>query len=803
MESKIKDLLLKTAPIADERAVITGKNYRFIVLTSQMIRMEYCEEGIFTDSATRTVINRNFPVPEYRVVDTESQLEIITDCIHMVYNKKKFSKNGLSVQLRGNISAYRSIWHYGEQFENLKGTARTLDEADGAIPLEDGLLSRNGFSLIDDSKSIVITEDGWVAPREKEIIDLYFLGYGREYLKCLKDFYHLCGETPMLPRYAYGNWWSRFHRYDEKEYKSLVNRFDAEKIPFSVAVIDMDWHLTDDDMDPKYGSGWTGYTWNRKLFPQPEAFMDWLHKKDMHVTLNVHPADGVRAHEEMYFEMAKELGVDSEKEDKIQFDISDPRFLEAYFKYLHHPNEEMGVDFWWVDWQQGENTKIEGLEPLWMLNHYHYLDNGRKGKRSITFSRYAGFGSHRYPAGFSGDALTTWETLDFQPYFTATASNAGYGFWSHDIGGHMHGMKSDEMLVRWIQFGVFSPIMRIHSSDNPFFVKEPWKFNPFIGGIMKCFFRLRHQLVPYLYTMGYRFTKLGEPLIQPMYYRNPEEEEAYFVPNEYYFGTELIACPITKPMDKNVNMGVFKGWLPEGIYYDFFSGRRYLGNRRMDFYRDIADIPVFAKAGAIVPLVKEEEVQNSTQNPNDLEVRIFAGADGRFELFEDNSLNVQEADIRAVITEFRWEWGKDSRLVVVRNSDNSDPFDTIPDFRNYSFRFVGLTDTEHIKAAVNGEPVFVEKAYVDSDHVLGIEVNQIDTRKELSIEIGSVSMIEENNINEQVFNMLDQAQIDYDLKNIIFTIVSKHQVKDRILSELQTLHLEKHLMGALVEIITA
>lgn len=262
-------------------------------------------------------------------------------------------------------------------------------------------------------------------------LDVYFFGYGHDYLHCLKDFYHLCGRTPLLPRYALGNWWSRYYRYSEEEYKALMERFELERIPFSVAVIDMDWHLV--DIDPQYGSGWTGYTCNRELFPEPQRFLAWLHEKGLRVTLNVHPADGVRAFEDPYLTIAAEMGMDPEKGDAVEFDITDPNFLRAYFKFLHHPLEDEGVDFWWIDWQQGGVTKVPGLDPLWMLNHYHYLDSGKRGNRQITFSRYAGLGSHRYPVGFSGDTIVTWESLDFQPYFTANAANVGYGWWSHDI----------------------------------------------------------------------------------------------------------------------------------------------------------------------------------------------------------------------------------------------------------------------------------------------------------------------------------------------------------------------------------
>ena len=127
------------------------------------------------------------------------------------------------------------------------------------------------------------------------------------------------------------------------------------------------------------------------------------------------------------------MGIDPASEIAVQFDPADPHFMEVYLKDLHHPLEEEGVDFWWIDWQQGTVTKVPGLDPLWMLNHYHYLDSSWKGNRSLTFSRYAGVGSHRYPVGFSGDTVISWESLAFQPYFTNTASNVGYGWWSHDI----------------------------------------------------------------------------------------------------------------------------------------------------------------------------------------------------------------------------------------------------------------------------------------------------------------------------------------------------------------------------------
>ena len=624
---------IKTEGHAEDAAIIQGEKYRFTVLTEEMIRLEYCEDGKFEDRATQCVIDRKFKVPEYQVIDNEESLEIITDKIHLVYNKQKFTDYGLSVQVRGNISVYHSIWHFGEEATDLRGTARTLDEADGAIELEHGIISRFGYGILDDSRSLVITEDGWVEPRKEDCIDIYFLGYGHEYEHCLKDYYHLTGKTPLLPRYALGNWWSRFYRYNDQEYKALMTRFEKEEIPFSVSVIDMDWHLV--DIDPKYGSGWTGYTWNKELFPDPKEFMTWLHDHGLKVTLNVHPAGGVQAHEEKYKEMAEAMGRDWEKEEPVNFDVTDQKFLKAYFEYLHHPNEEEGVDFWWLDWQQGGLSKIPGLDPLWMLNHYHYLDSGRRGKRRLTFSRYAGMGSHRYPVGFSGDTIISWESLAFQPYFTANASNVGYGWWSHDIGGHMKGYRDEELSTRWIQFGVFSPIMRLHSSNSAFTGKEPWNYNAVSENIMKRYLKLRHEMIPYLYTMNYHASHDGQPLIRPMYYLEPEQPEAYEVPNEYYFGTELVVCPITEPTDKAAGTACVKAWIPEGKWYDIFSGLKYDGGRMLELYRSLEDIPVLAKEGAIIPLTDLTEYTNSVENPKELAVKIVPGKKNAFILMED------------------------------------------------------------------------------------------------------------------------------------------------------------------------
>lgn len=768
--------------------------------------MEYDENGIFEDRATQSIIARDFDIQYFHCIDTEDELQIITKGLHLTYNKKKFSHEGLFIRLINNPVLHYAKWNYTDKCNNLKGTARTLDGADGAIELYDGVLSRDGFSIFDDSSSLIIKEDGFVEPRRAGIVDLYFFGYGRDYYKCLKDFYKLTGETPLLPKFALGNWWSRFYKYTEVSYKELIHKFELEEIPFTVSVIDMDWHLV--NIDPKYGSGWTGYTWNKEFFPEPASFMKWLHEKGLKITLNVHPADGVRGHEEMYLLMAKELGVNYENEEPIVFDVTNIAFLKAYFKYLHHKNEEDGVDFWWIDWQQGNSSKIEGLDPLWMLNHFHYLDNLKSGKRGLIFSRYAGVGSHRYPIGFSGDTIITWKSLDFQPYFTANASNIGYSWWSHDIGGHMNGIKDDELATRWLQFGVFSPIMRLHSSGSLFTGKEPWHYSKDYHVIMNDFLRLRHRLIPYLYTMNYRTSFEGKPLISPMYYLYSEKQEAYEVRNQYYFGSELIVAPITRPMDIKLQLGFVKVWIPEGIYIDFFHGTVYRGNRFMNMYRELSRIPVLAKGGAIVPMNVAHMKGNSLANPCELTIKIFAGNDGTFTLYEDDGESLNYLKGGFVTTKMNLNWRKDYCFIIEAAIGN---LELIPEKRSYTLELIGFDPMDDIQVYMgSGEeskilPYVINDSNIDNviSNMICITIGDVEVDKELRVQFNQKPTLSSNKKDFAIFTLLDNARIEYDLKDRIYNMVKSNRDSYLIISELNAMDLNRHLYNVLCEILLA
>lgn len=786
--------IIKANPKALEKNLIQGDCYRITVLTDCLLRLEYSAGGHFVDEPTQIVWNRDFQGPSYQLMEEEDRLELITEKLHLIYNKKEFTSHGLSIQVKG-----REIWHYGQEPENLGGTARTLDKVDGACDLENGLLSRSGYAVLDDSRSLLLGEDGWAMPRREPELDLYFFGYGHDYRGALKDFYSLCGKTPMLPRYALGNWWSRYYAYTQESYKALMERFRKEELPFTVGVLDMDWHLV--DIDPKYGNGWTGYTWNRELFPDPEGLLCWLHEKGIHVTMNVHPADGIRAHEERYPQMAEAMGVDAKKELPVNFDVGSCKFMENYFEIMHHPLEEEGVDFWWIDWQQGTHSSVPGLDPLWMLNHYHFLDSGRDGKRPMTFSRYAGPGSHRYPVGFSGDTIVTWESLDFQPYFTSTASNMGYGWWSHDIGGHMHGYRNDELETRWMQYGVFSPIMRLHSTNNEFNGKEPWRFPEEKRQVMNEFLRLRHRLIPYLYTMNYRSWKEGAPLVAPLYYDYPEQEEAYQVKNGYFFGTELLVFPATTPRIAGINQSETTGWLPKGIYTDMFTGMIYesTADRTMSFFRGLDSIPVLAKAGAIVPVTDEISSVQAGRNPESLRIRIYPGADNTFLLYEDDNETCGYEHGECAVTSMKLCWEGVQSFCVGQVEGNAA---LIPEHRDYVLEFWGVKDAQ-VKLLENGEPRAFEKTYDSFRNVLTVTVLGHPSKEKLELFFETPLELGDNHVKERLHRFLDQAEISFDLKVELTNLAEKETSPLKLAGELYARGLDQSLLGVLLELLCA
>ena len=692
-------------PVADPQAVVVSGNMRFTVLTPEMIRIEHSDRGIFEDHASFVAINRRLPVPKYKVKEKGGILTLTTDKLTLRYKVgtspgTKESPNPENLTISFDLNGEEVTWYpWKEDDQNLKGTMRTLDRADGDArdKLEDGLISRSGWAVIDEmaprrdgSYSLLFDDDEempWVLQREdKNAMDIYFLGYGHDYKKALGDFIKISGRIPMPPMYAFGYWYSKYQKYSQQDFIDIVNDVETNGVPLDVMVIDMDWHLP----------GWTGWTWNRELIPDPEGLLKFMHDHNLKTTLNLHPADGVKTHEEGHKRLAESLGLPEDQD--IPWNIENKEFYKAFFKDIIRPLEGMGVDFWWLDWQQWLIARnCEGLGNTFWLNHVFFTDKKNQGTgRPMIYHRWGGLGNHRYQIGFSGDAHTNFESLAFQPYFTSTASNVGYGYWSHDIGGHnQRGPNNPELYLRWIQYGVFTPILRTHSAKFEHIERRIWKYPNF--ELMKQAIELRYALVPYIYTQARVAYDTGISLCRPLYYEWPEVENAYTNENEYMFGEDILVAPIVEAADSLTGISTKHIWLPKGNWYDVTHGGMLAGDKSytMTFGQD--EIPYFFREGAVIPFYPP--LKNLKTRPESLIVKFVPGREGRLRFYEDENDNdnyIDGAYTFTTITQSR----KGSRGVYTIDPVEGS-FENMPLKRNYVFEILDVQTPQSV--AVNGE----------------------------------------------------------------------------------------------------
>lgn len=746
----------KMTPTASPEAIVLSDQARFTILTSRLIRMELDPDGLFDDCASLTYWYREQPVPKFGINRSDGWLTIETDDLILhFYENNRFHWRDLWIELKKS----NQQWRYGDlDHSNLGGTIRTLDSARGPVPLGDGLVSRSGWAIVDDSKTLILNENLWPAPREKSIAykDLYFYGYGKDYLAAIRDHQLISGKPSLLPRWSLGNWWSRYWTYSSDELIGLMDEFQSQQVPLSVCIVDMDWHKT---KTGNASSGWTGYSWNRHLFPDPEGFIANLHQKSLKTALNLHPAEGVHNHEDQYPEMATRMGINPASGQPVPFEIADPKFARAYFEVLHAPLERQGVDFWWLDWQQGSRSKIAGLDPLFWLNHLHFYDQGKTPeKRPFIFSRWPGLGGQRYPIGFSGDTVVDWATLAFQPEMTATASNVAYGWWSHDIGGHCEGVEEPELYLRWVQFGIFSPIFRLHSTNNEYIDRLPWSCGLDIFQHTRSAMQLRHQLIPFIYTANERNVQSGEPLILPMYYSWSDQEAAYACPGQYTFGQSMLVAPVTSPTDPMTGFARKTVWLPEGNWTNFFTNEAYQGGSWYSLYCDQADIPVFVPDGTIIPL-NTDPVVNGVDLPQSFKVKVFAGANGEFDLYEDGGEGQAYLDGQFCRTLITQSYDQNS-LHITKEASKGSFVSHLPESRSWQYDIHSLSEPTNIKVYMDGEPISVQSHYNSKIKTVSVETGICPNSSKLEIILEGVRIERcETSPVERIEKLIKQAKL--------------------------------------------
>jgi alpha-glucosidase (family GH31 glycosyl hydrolase) len=591
-----------------------------------------------------------------------------------------------------------------------------------------GILSKSGYYVLNDSDSAAI-ENGCLSDRTSGDItenqpkinpnltsqDWYFFAYGLDYAQALQDFVKLCGRIPMLPRWAYGVWFSLFGRLDESDYQQLVKQFDEQNLPLSVLILDVDWH----------GAGWCGWDWNTELFPNPPAFLEWGHSLGLRFGANVH-TEGLSPRDSKFEALCQARGLnpadvkagkvfaiknptsdwifhswqpdgsgsfqataEEMNEGWLLFNLADQEQASLFMQALHTPREQDGIDFWWID---GTNAIHEGVNSQLWTNHVYYTHSQAKdNRRAMILSRTGGIGSHRYPLQFSADTYSHWEVLEFLVNFTAQAGNVGVAYWSHDLGGfynHLLGAPTidPELFVRWIQFGCWSPIVRLHSDHG---VREPWAYGRRVLQAIRTAFHTRMEFIPYFYHLSRVAYDTGLPICRPLYLGYADDPQAYQTPTEFLLGDRILVAPV-------VEAGCYrKVYLPSGVWWERATNKYYPGNQQLNLYVPLDQVPIFIKAGAILPL-QPVTLRVETSPPTCLILEVYAGEEGELDLYEDDGESIAYRTNAGSRRLFTQTCDRENYILTCAPVRGSYP--GMPEQRKFQIRWIGLVPDSQVEA---------------------------------------------------------------------------------------------------------
>lgn len=752
--------LNKKRTIANPKSIIQGKNYRFTVLTERLIRLEYNDDGIFVDDPTELVLYRDLKTPEFEKKEDSNFIIITTKYFKLTYIKGKSFLGGKAspaANLKVELLNTDRFWYYGHpEVRNYGIPSSSLSE--GGLKGK-GLYSAEGIASIDDTTSLIFKEDGTTTKNENLRVDTYLFMYNKDYEEALKDYYQITGYPALVPRYALGNWWSSNNDYDDLKLKTLVDSFERNEIPLSIVVLDKDWHKRIKIKDKHLR---TGFTFNDKYFKNPKAMINYLHEKNVRLGLSVDPTSGIYNIDAYYNDALKYLEAD--KNGKIPYNILDPKFVDVYFKLFIHPLDALGVDFYWLDLENNQT-----FQNLTLLKHYQFYDMQRDFKRRpLLLSEGHSLAPHRYPVLYSGKAKVGWETLRKIPFYNNNSFNNGAPFWAHDISGYFKGTEDNELYLRSIQLGVFSPILKFGVDKGHYYKREPWRWDIKTYTIAKDYLNLRHKLIPYIYSEAYKYHKFGDQLIKPLYYLNPQFYDDVLYRNEYFFGSSLLIAPIITKKDEVMNRVVHNFYLPKGTWYDYVTGKKFPGDKSyISFFRD-EDYPVFVKSGSIIPLSNNKNI-NDTTPPTDMEIDIFPGQSNSYTLFEDDGESDLYRKNYYLLTQIDYTYMPSNYSVVIRSVEGKSGI--IPDKRNYKIVFRNTKRTNDVTAYMNQTSLSL-KTYVSGPDFI-VEIKDVPTVGQLSIsckgkdiEIDALRLI-----NEDIERIISDLQISTEMKEDIDAIL--------------------------------
>ncbi|MFF3614902.1 TIM-barrel domain-containing protein [Streptomyces sp. NPDC002580] len=573
----------------------------------------------------------------------------------------------------------------------LGGYRRSLDglNGDNGDPTTTpGLLHKDGWYLLDDTSSALYD------PATKKVTqrsahqgtpyqDGYVFGYGHDYKRALSDLATLTGPPKLLPQWAYGVWYSEYIDRTAADYRGrILPAFRSEGVPLDVLVTDTDF---------KSPNTWSGWEMDPAKYPDPKGFFDWSAAQGLHNTLNTHPS--ILASDPQFTQAQTTAkgrltkggcaSAASSGGDCYTFDFGDPDQLKAYMD-LHRTMEDQGNDFWWLDWCcDNSQSSLPGVTPDAWINQQYASSADRTIGRGFVVSRAYGSlqaggysGQQGLPTGpwadkrttvhFTGDTASTWGTLRSEVGYTPGESAAtGMSAVSHDIGGHndttgLTGSETytdggqqrtthklpDDLYARWVQFGAFQPIDRLHSNHSD---RLPWQYGAQARQSADKFLNLRENLVPYTYTLAQQAATTGVPMVRAAYLEYPDEPQAYATADsEYFYGADMLVAPVTAPG----STATTSVWFPPGRWTDYFTGQTYTGGTTRNITTGLDTMPVFVRAGAVVPTRTDNVTSHDKAPLTKVTLTIATGASGSTSLYEDDGTTGGRG--RAATTKIRY-----------------------------------------------------------------------------------------------------------------------------------------------------
>ncbi|WP_439654395.1 TIM-barrel domain-containing protein [Streptacidiphilus carbonis] len=651
----------------------------------------------------------------------------------------------------------------------LGGYRRSLDGVNGdngAPATTPGLLYQDGWYLLDDTTSALYdTGTGQVTQRPSHggtpYQDGYVFGYGHDYQQGLSDLATLTGPAELLPEWAYGVWYSEYIDRTAADYENtILPAFRSEGVPLDVLVTDTDF---------KSPNTWSGWEIDTAKFADPKAFFDWSASQGLHNTLNIHPSilssDPQFAQAQATAKGKLQKGgcasaASSGAGDCYTFDFGDPDQLKAYLN-LHQTMDQQGNDFWWLDWCcDSSQSSVPGVTPDAWINQQYATDADKSIGRGFVLSRAYGSlqsgGNAALPTGpwadkrttvhFTGDTSSTWGTLRAEVGYTpGEAAATGMSAISHDIGGHndttgLTGSETytsggqtltthrlpDDLYARWVQLGTFQPIDRLHSNHSD---RLPWQYGAAARASADKFLNLRENLVPYTYSLAEQANATGVPVTRPTYLEYPDEPQAYATAgSEFFYGPDMLVAPVTTPGTTSTT----SVWFPPGQWTDYFTGQTYTGGTTQSVTTGLDTMPVFVKAGAIIP-TRTDDVTSNDQSPlTKVTLTVAAGASGSYTLYEDNGTTTKPG--HGATTAIRYQETGTRRTVTISPTCGSFPGQV--QSRQWTILLTGVTALASSVSA-DGSRLSPDDYHFDSTtHTLSVTLPRQSVHRSVTVSFG-------------------------------------------------------------------